>query len=238
MEHDGENDWFFVTDAPRSRWTAELVGGGAPFDVVESGGRLIGWFGGADHRFCDSGCLYHYDDGVFTLMPQRENYVIRDLQLLDERFGWAVGYRGAGRSIEQVLLRLENREWRVVPSAGLGVRSVAWSRMAAVSPSEVWLLGTGRQPTTGVTRQSLFRFNGRWSVYGDSQDTAGEWSRCDAEGIAAARTRDGGTTVWMVGASLPCGPSEVDAAGSSAQPVSRLDIRPIRTQLFLPYATP
>jgi hypothetical protein len=233
VAHDGDTGWHLIDGAPRARVSTEWLGvGGAPFDVIEEGGNLVAWVAGTDG-------MYRYENGTFTLVPDRLDFRVRDLQLVNSRFGWAIGVELSGRVPEPVLLHLIDRQWWVVPPTALGIRSAQWVRLSVASPGEVWLLGTLRPVGSGVAQQSLVRYNGAWTVFGREPEdgTQSSWPLCDAAGLAAAPRSDGGTDVWLVGAAHPCGPSTWQTTEDApSPPVSRLEVHPVRTQSYLPMA--
>ena len=224
MQHDGNGNWAPVTGAPAMPEIAR-PGGGLPLDVVRVGDGFVAWIAAEDG-------FYTYRNGVFTQVPHRGDYVVQDLQLVDEDSGWAIASEGQGPGITRTLLVLFGRQWRSVPLPP-SLRAVEWTRMSVARQGEIWFIAQVRPSGTGVTQQTLLRFDGLWRAFGSDGSGAPDWPVCNATGLAAVPAGFGATDVWLIGTPEPCG-ELVTTAAHDTGPVSRLRVRRIRFRSFLP----
>lgn len=225
----------------------------APFDAVAAGETLTGWLAPGP------GTLLRGLGGGFEPASPGSRGQIVDLQLTGPRSGWAIGIDAGqtGGNIDTptgVLLRLQDGVWREVPLLtetrgrallpGRRITNAHWLLLSAVGADEAWLYGY-----LETERQELR------VLVGVSRARPQIVLLCNAAVLALAATavtdvsgRQVGSDVWLLGDG-PCG-SPADPrlsarlpgntgpnpayAPNHAGPVSRVRVRAVVDQLFLP----
>jgi hypothetical protein len=222
--------WRPVAGAPQLAPRRER-GTAAPFDVVSTPSGPVGWVGGLDG-------MYFFAAGRFEKVDTAGQVRVDDLQLVDERHGWAIGNPPPGFPFarDRFLFQLEDRQWRIIPVASLGVRDLDWVGLSAAAQDEAWLLGDARVTGSTEPARILARFDGAWQAFGVPAEPSDELPTCQATGLSAiAGPRRGPSEVWLLGTTGPCGPSgEAAVSGAFAGPISRLRVLPLRDRAYLP----
>lgn len=234
----------------------------APFDAAAANGSLAGWLGGADGRLfrsADGAFTPVPADGLgqvtdLRLSGPRAGWAIASDPTRPQR--------SAGQP-SGILLRLQDGAWREVPpripgatrpsprataTPAAGGLDLQWHVMAPAGPDEVWLYGSlhAEQAPARQPARLLAGFN----------RARGEWVYLQCTGVvqamAAVPATDpgGGATgvdIWLL-ADGPCGtpadprlaPRRADGSANPdyvaafTGPVSRVRVRRVVAQAFLP----
>ncbi len=225
-------EWRVVKTAPPVAYEVRSTAGGAPFDLADAGGQVVGCLVANDG-------LYLYEGGAFRRVGRLPRGHIVDLELADGSNGWAIATdpfaAGTPASPSGVLLRIRDcqaAELRVelpqrLPNVVGTVRDVDWWLLSALSPEEVWLAGV-------VTGPWLYAPVLVGLAAGSSVASARPLivPSCAIRSMVALPARSG-TDVWLA-SDAPCGPNPSGAFGRYAGPVGQLAVRAVVGRTYLP----
>jgi hypothetical protein len=184
IEHFDGRAWSVVSSPNMSGGTLQAISATSPSDL---------WAVGTVGGFTSHNLIEHFDGTKWTVVPSptvsasptHDSLFAVSADALND--AWAVGTAGRGDTLTGELLRWNGTAW-VVTTAAAGMTI---SGIRALSPTNVWAVGTRLDLTTHSMIASIERFDGKaWTIVSSPAP-----ANSSLRGIAASSAGD----IWAVG---------------------------------------